>query len=89
MKAQDLRAKQRLDCDLVAVGGGAAGVTTATVAVGAGLRVILITRHSLVGAGQWSASLAQSEGFMRQSPINPMLRSLRRMDLHRVFSAAW
>lgn len=51
MKAQDLRAKQRLDCDLVVVGGGAAGVTTATVAARAGLRVILIERHGFAGGG--------------------------------------
>ena len=51
MKAQDLRDKQRLDCDLVVVGGGAAGVTTATVAARAGLRVILIERHGFAGGG--------------------------------------
>ncbi len=51
MQKFDTRATQRLDCDLVVVGGGAAGLATATTAARNGLRVILIERHGFAGGG--------------------------------------
>lgn len=51
MTAQDVRPRERLDCDLVVVGGGAAGVTAATVAARNGLHVVLIERHGFAGGG--------------------------------------
>lgn len=51
MAAQDARPKDRLDCDLCVVGGGAAGVTAATVAARNGLNVVLIERHGFAGGG--------------------------------------
>lgn len=49
--AKDYRSVSRLDCDLVVVGGGAAGVTTATIAARQGLSVIVIERHGFCGGG--------------------------------------
>lgn len=46
-----MRPVQRLTCDVVVVGGGAAGVATATVAARQGLRVILVERHGFAGGG--------------------------------------
>ena len=51
MTAMDARQIERLDCDLVVVGGGAAGVTAATVAARSGCRVVLVERHGFAGGG--------------------------------------
>ncbi len=47
----DTRDRQRLDCDLVVIGGGAAGVTAATIAARNGLSVIIVERHGFCGGG--------------------------------------
>lgn len=49
--AYDSRATETLKVDVVVVGGGAAGVATATVAARNGLRVALIERHGFCGGG--------------------------------------
>lgn len=49
--ALDIRQGETLAVDLVVVGGGAAGVATATVAARGGLRVALIERHGFCGGG--------------------------------------
>lgn len=51
MLTTDTRSTERLECDLVVVGGGAAGVTAATVAARNGLKVVLIERHGFSGGG--------------------------------------
>jgi len=51
MAAIDLRTTDKLDCDLVVVGAGAAGVATATTAARNGLRVVVIERHGFAGGG--------------------------------------
>lgn len=51
MTALDVRPKDRLNCDLCVVGGGAAGVTAATVAARNGLKVVLVERHGFAGGG--------------------------------------
>lgn len=47
----DQRASLRLDCDVLVVGGGAAGVATAVVAARRGARVILVERYGFCGGG--------------------------------------
>lgn len=47
----DHRSIAPLSCDLVVVGGGAAGVTAATIAARQGLSVIVIERHGFCGGG--------------------------------------
>lgn len=47
----DARTIERLDADLVVVGGGAAGVAVATVAARNGLEVVLVERHGFCGGG--------------------------------------
>ena len=49
--ALDKRSQPRLDCDLLVVGGGAAGVATAVTAARGGLRVVLVERHGFCGGG--------------------------------------
>ncbi len=51
MPALDLRATERLSCDLVIVGAGAAGVSAATIAARNGLKVVIIERHGFAGGG--------------------------------------
>lgn len=47
----DLRPIERLECDLLVVGGGAAGVATAAVAARNGLSVVLVERYGFCGGG--------------------------------------
>jgi Dehydrogenases (flavoproteins) len=47
----DTRTMPALECDLLVVGGGAAGVATATVAARNGLSVILVERYGFCGGG--------------------------------------
>lgn len=51
MQPTDMRGVQRMDTDVLVVGGGAAGVAAATVAARNGLDVILIERHGFCGGG--------------------------------------
>ena len=47
--ARDLRPMGRLDCDVLVVGGGAAGVAAACTAAGQGLNVLLLERYGFCG----------------------------------------
>lgn len=49
--AMDRRAPPDVTCDLLVVGGGAAGVATATTAARQGLRVVLVERYGFCGGG--------------------------------------
>ncbi|WP_417812482.1 FAD-dependent oxidoreductase [Thalassospira alkalitolerans] len=51
MTAIDVRATEKLECDLVVVGGGAAGVASAVTAARNGLKVVLVERHGFAGGG--------------------------------------
>lgn len=51
MPTSDYRATDKLDCDLVVVGAGAAGVAAATIAARNGLKVVVIERHGFAGGG--------------------------------------
>jgi len=50
-KAIDRRSRSELCCDLLVVGGGAAGVATAVTAARQGLSVVLVERHGFCGGG--------------------------------------
>lgn len=50
-RAIDTRPTERIDCDLVIVGGGASGVATATIAARNGLKVVLAERYGFCGGG--------------------------------------
>ncbi|WP_306120074.1 MULTISPECIES: FAD-dependent oxidoreductase [unclassified Roseitalea] len=47
----DVRATERIETDVLVIGGGAAGVATATVAARNGLQVVLVERHGFCGGG--------------------------------------
>lgn len=47
----DIRRTEELQCDVLVVGGGAAGVATAVTAARQGLRVILLERYGFCGGG--------------------------------------
>ena len=49
--ALDRRSRSELACDLLVVGGGAAGVATAVTAARGGLSVVLVERHGFCGGG--------------------------------------
>jgi glycine/D-amino acid oxidase-like deaminating enzyme len=49
--AMDSRSNDEIACDLVVVGGGAAGVATAVTASRQGLDVVLVERHGFCGGG--------------------------------------
>jgi len=49
--ALDRRSRSELACDLLVVGGGAAGVATAVTAARQGLSVVLVERHGFCGGG--------------------------------------
>lgn len=49
--AMDARTQPDLHCDIVIVGGGAAGVATAVVAARNGMKVVLVERHGFCGGG--------------------------------------
>jgi len=51
VQSVDLRPVETLQCDLLVVGGGAAGVATATVAARNGLSVVLVERYGFCGGG--------------------------------------
>lgn len=51
IRSFDVRAVETLQCDLLVVGGGAAGVATATVAARNGLNVVLVERYGFCGGG--------------------------------------
>lgn len=50
-KAIDVRANERLQCDVLVIGGGAAGVAAAMTARRQGLRVVLLERYGFCGGG--------------------------------------
>jgi succinate dehydrogenase/fumarate reductase flavoprotein subunit len=47
----DQRTAVRLDCDVLVVGGGAAGVAAAVVASRQGAKVVLVERYGFCGGG--------------------------------------
>lgn len=51
LSAIDARTQPDLHCDIVIVGGGAAGVATAVVAARNGMKVVLVERHGFCGGG--------------------------------------
>lgn len=50
-RARDVRMSERIDCDLVVVGGGASGVAAAVTAARGGLSVVLVERYGFCGGG--------------------------------------
>jgi glycine/D-amino acid oxidase-like deaminating enzyme len=51
IEAKDLRPTTRLDCDVLVVGAGAAGVAAATTAARQGLDVVVVERYGFCGGG--------------------------------------
>lgn len=51
LAVSDMRPVDRVDCDLVVVGGGAAGVATAVTAARQGLKTVLVERYGFCGGG--------------------------------------
>jgi len=51
IQARDMRPTTRLDCDVLVVGAGAAGVAAATTAARQGLDVVVVERYGFCGGG--------------------------------------
>ncbi|MDO6728977.1 FAD-dependent oxidoreductase [Marinovum sp. 2_MG-2023] len=67
----DVRDVDRLDTDLVIVGGGAAGVATALTAARNGLRVVVVERHGFCGGGAVAGHSGTICGLYEASETHP------------------